>query len=75
MKSYSKEAWFNIPPRREFINITPNIEQAIRESGILFVRSNDDYSGTIHTKPHLTCMWTLQVNKHQYRKGSTANLS
>jgi thiamine phosphate synthase YjbQ (UPF0047 family) len=35
MKSYRKELWFNIPARREFVNITPDVEQAIRESGIM----------------------------------------
>lgn len=34
MKSYRKELWFNIPSRREFINITPDVEQAVSESGI-----------------------------------------
>ncbi len=34
MKSYRKELWFNTKNRREFINITPQIEQALRESGI-----------------------------------------
>src|SRR5215216_6161440 len=34
MKSYRKELWFNIPSRRGFRNITPDIEAALRESGI-----------------------------------------
>ncbi|NLY18103.1 MAG: YjbQ family protein [Clostridiaceae bacterium] len=34
MKSYRKELWFETGKRREFINITPQIEQCIRESGI-----------------------------------------
>ena len=34
MKSYRKELWFNIPSRRAFINITPQVEEALRESGI-----------------------------------------
>ena len=34
MKSHRKELWFNIPARRGFINITPEVETAIRESGI-----------------------------------------
>lgn len=34
MKSYRKELWLNIEKRREFINITPEIEQCIKESGI-----------------------------------------
>jgi len=34
MKSYRKELWFNIPSRRSFVNITNQVEQAVRESGI-----------------------------------------
>ncbi len=34
MKSYRKELWFNIPSRRGFINITGQVEEALRESGI-----------------------------------------
>ncbi len=34
MKSYRKELWFNTKTRREFINITPQVEEALRESGI-----------------------------------------
>ena len=34
MKSYRKELWFNVPGRRDFINITPQVEECLRESGI-----------------------------------------
>ncbi|NPA67388.1 MAG: YjbQ family protein [Chlorobi bacterium] len=34
MKSYRKELWFNTSKRRELINITPEIEKIIAESGI-----------------------------------------
>ena len=34
MISYRKELWFNVPSRRGFVNITPEIESALRESGI-----------------------------------------
>ncbi len=34
MKSYRKELWFDIKKRREFINITPGVEECLRESGI-----------------------------------------
>jgi secondary thiamine-phosphate synthase enzyme len=34
MKSYRKELWFEVPARRAFINITPQVEQCLRESGI-----------------------------------------
>jgi secondary thiamine-phosphate synthase enzyme len=34
MKSYRKELWFNVPTRRAFINITPDVAACLRESGI-----------------------------------------
>ncbi|MFA6222948.1 MAG: secondary thiamine-phosphate synthase enzyme YjbQ [Desulfomonilaceae bacterium] len=34
MKSYRKELWFNINKRREFVNITRDVEKALKESGI-----------------------------------------
>jgi secondary thiamine-phosphate synthase enzyme len=34
MKTYRKELWFNTPHRRDFINITGEIEQCVAESGI-----------------------------------------
>ena len=34
MKSYRKELWFRLPARRGLVNITPNVEQAVRESGV-----------------------------------------
>ena len=34
MKSYRKELYFNLPARRGFINITPQVEAAIKQSGI-----------------------------------------
>ena len=34
MKSYRKELWFNVPTRRAFINITREVEDCLRESGI-----------------------------------------
>jgi len=34
MKSYRKELWFNTQKRREFINITPQINECLAESGI-----------------------------------------
>ncbi len=34
MKSYRKELWFHLPSRRGFVNITPQVEEALRESGI-----------------------------------------
>ena len=34
MNSYRKELWFNVPSRRGFLNITPQVEQCLAESGI-----------------------------------------
>ncbi len=34
MKSYRKELWFEIPTRRAFINITPQVEECLRDSGV-----------------------------------------
>jgi secondary thiamine-phosphate synthase enzyme len=34
MKSYRKELWFTVPTRRAFINITPQVEECLEESGI-----------------------------------------
>lgn len=61
MKSYRKELWFDIPTRRAFINITPDVEQCLKESGIreglclvnamhitASVFINDDESGLHH---------------------------
>ena len=58
MKSYRKELWFNVRERREFINITPQVEEVLRESsikeGLILVNAmhitasvfiNDDESG------------------------------
>ncbi len=61
MKIYRKELWFNTKNRREYINITPQVEEALRESGIkeglilcnamhitASVFINDDESGLHH---------------------------
>ena len=34
MKSYRKELWFKVPARRGLVNITPQVREALRESGI-----------------------------------------
>jgi len=34
MKSQRKELWFNVPSRRAYINITPQVEAALAESGV-----------------------------------------
>ena len=34
MKSYRKELWFDVKKRRDYINITPQVEACLAESGI-----------------------------------------
>ena len=34
MKSYRKELWFDTSSRRQYINITPEVQQCLAESGI-----------------------------------------
>ena len=61
MKSYRKELWFEIPTRRGFINITPQVEECLAEShvteGLILCNAmhitasvfiNDDESGLHH---------------------------
>ncbi len=61
MKSYRKELWIKAPHRRQYINITPQVEECLRESGIkeglllcnamhitASVFINDDESGLHH---------------------------
>ena len=61
MKSYRKELWFDIKQRRELINITRDVDECLRESGIkegmvlvnamhisASVFINDDESGLHH---------------------------
>lgn len=35
MKSFRKELWFEIPTRRAFVHITPDVQRAVEESGVL----------------------------------------
>jgi len=34
MKSFRRELWFEVPSRRGFVNITPQVEECLRDSGI-----------------------------------------
>lgn len=34
MKSYRRELWFELKERREFVNVTPQVQASINESGI-----------------------------------------
>jgi secondary thiamine-phosphate synthase enzyme len=84
MKSYRKELFLNIPSRRGFVNITPQVEEALRESGIreglclvnpmhitASVFINDDESGLHHDYD----VWLEKLAPHepvsQYRHNDT----
>ena len=84
MKSFRKELWFNIPSRRGFVNITPQVEECLRESGITegfclvnamhitaSVFINDDESGLHHDYEK----WLEKLAPHepvsQYRHNDT----
>ena len=84
MKCYRKELWFNIPTRRAFVNVTPQVEQCLRDSGITeglalinamhitaSVFINDDESG-LHQDYN---DWLEKLAPHepvsQYRHNST----
>ncbi|MBA7594823.1 MAG: YjbQ family protein [Calditrichaeota bacterium] len=34
MKSYRQELWFNVPARMDFVNVTPQVAEAVRASGV-----------------------------------------
>ena len=79
MKSYRKELYFNLPVRRGFINITPQVEEAVRASGVAeglvlvnamnitaSVFINDDESG-LH--------WDMEQYRHNgYEDNADAHL-
>ena len=74
MKSYRKELWFNVPARRGFINITPQVADGVRESGVqeglvlvnamhitASVFINDDESGLHHDYE----LWLEKLAPHE----------
>jgi secondary thiamine-phosphate synthase enzyme len=84
MKSYRKELWFNLPTRRGFVNITPQVEECLEESnikeGIALINAmhitasvfiNDDESGLHHDYEK----WLERLAPHepvsQYRHNDT----
>jgi secondary thiamine-phosphate synthase enzyme len=84
MKSYRKELFFNIPKRMDLVNITPDVEQCVRESGVkeglclvnpmhitASVFINDDESGLHHDYKK----WLEELAPHaptnQYRHNDT----
>jgi secondary thiamine-phosphate synthase enzyme len=84
MQSYRKELWFNVPTRRAFINITPDVRECLCESdiqeGLCLVNAmhitasvfiNDDESGLLQDYDD----WLEELAPHepisQYRHNRT----
>ena len=84
MKSYRKELWFEVPSRRAFINITPDVRRCLTESGVreglILVNAmhitasvfiNDDEAGLHHDYE----VWLERLAPHaptsQYRHNDT----
>ncbi|HSE40196.1 MAG TPA: secondary thiamine-phosphate synthase enzyme YjbQ [Acidobacteriota bacterium] len=84
MKTYRRELWFNIPERMAFINITPQVEDCVKQSGVkeglglvnamhitASVFINDDESGLHKDYAH----WLEKLAPHepisQYRHNDT----
>jgi secondary thiamine-phosphate synthase enzyme len=84
VKSYRKELYLNVPARRAFVNITPQVEECLRESSIregialvcpMHITSsvfiNDDESGLHHDYE----AWLEKIAPHepvsQYRHNDT----
>lgn len=74
MKSYRKELWFNVPARWAFINITAQVADSLRESGVkeglvlvnamhitASVFINDDESGLHHDYE----LWLEKLAPHE----------
>ena len=84
MKSYRQEIWFNTKDRRDYINITDTVQQAIDKSGVqeglclvnamhisASVYINDDEQGLLHDYDQ----WLEKLAPHapvsQYRHNAT----
>jgi secondary thiamine-phosphate synthase enzyme len=83
LKSFRKELWFDIPTRRAFINITGQVRECLRESGIeeglLLVNAmhitasvfiNDDESGLHHDFD----VWLEKLAPHEPVSGYRHNV-
>ena len=84
MKSFRRELWFNLPSRRGFVNITPEVQQAVRDSGVreglvlinamhitASVFINDDESG-LHQDYE---RWLEELAPHEPVSGYQHNLT
>ena len=74
MKHYRQELWFEIPERMGFVNITPDVEKAVKKSGVTHglalvnamhitasVFINDDESGLLKDYRR----WLEQLAPHE----------
>jgi secondary thiamine-phosphate synthase enzyme len=83
LKSFRKELWFKVPTRRAYVNITLQVEECLRESGVIegfalvnamhitaSVFINDDEAGLHHDFD----VWLEKLAPHeptsQYRHNS-----
>lgn len=84
MKSYRKELWFKTQSRRQFINITPDVDLALRESGVkeglclvnamhisASVFINDDERGLHHDYEQWLERLAPEKPHNQYRHNDT----
>ena len=84
MKHYRKELWFNIPARMDFVNITSEVTECVRESGVqnglalinamhitASVFINDDESGLHHDYKEWLERLAPHVPVSQYRHNDT----
>ena len=84
MKNYRKELWFNVPTRRASLNITPQVEACLRESGVqeglclvnamhitASVYINDDEAGLLHDYER----WLEELAPHEPLSQYRHNLS
>ncbi|ULQ58669.1 secondary thiamine-phosphate synthase enzyme YjbQ [Brucepastera parasyntrophica] len=83
MKSLTRELWFNTKKRREFINITPVVEELVAESGVMeglclvnamhitsSIFINDDESGLHHDFD----VWLEKLAPHEPVSGYRHNV-
>jgi len=42
MKSHTQYLWFNTKNRQEFVNITPQVEEAVAKSGIVNIADYEE---------------------------------
>jgi len=87
MKSYRQELWFNTPSRRNYINITNQVEDIIKKSGIqeglclvnamhitASVYINDDESGLIQDYDENSLPMSRSLNTGTTIQGKTMEM-